>query len=175
MRLFQLILILLLPSSAWAEYESRQLFAKNDWIVELTYDTTNESFWCSAQTSNRSAQQFALTGYENDAASIFIFDDKWDLANRQIDFLIDIDYSRWNITGTGGGIGVSANLNDGDKASVFVGELAQGSAIAVYNSDERRIGTFSLSGSAAAINAFFDCWEKIAKPTDPFQTSSDPF
>ncbi len=163
------------PAAALAEYESRILFSKGAWLVEITYDTEDDVFWCSARSTNRQSQTFSVTAYANSTMSIFFFDNRWDLSPRPVSFIIDVDYERWTVDGSADGIGISSDLSNAEVAGEFVGDLMQGNAVALYNNDERRLATFSLNGSAAAINELIDCWDKIVVPRDPFQTSQDPF
>ena len=161
-------------SQVSAGYEDTKLFSKGYWSVVLTYNTDENSYWCEAKTSNRRGQVFSVTAYENGGIIVFVFDQRWSLAKRPVKFLIDIDYSRWTIDGTANNIAVSVQLNNNDKAGKFIKELAQGSAVALFNTEERRLATFSLRGSSAALTELVDCWRKITV-TDPFKTSTDPF
>lgn len=176
-----LLCLLFLPTIALAQdrYETQQLFRKGAWNVELTYDTYDQDLWCSAQTDNSQGQTFALTAYQSDQFTIFIFDHRWDIAPRPIDFIVDVDYSRWTMSGSGEGIGISITPEDPDNALKFLTELMQGNAVAVMNTNERRLATFSLNGSYAAIINLMDCWEKISlddsSKTDPFGSKDDPF
>jgi len=105
---------------------------------------------------------------------MFVFDNSWNISDRPIRFLIDVDYSRWTMDGQGSGIGISLTMSDPEAAGRFLVELMEGRAIAVMNDDTRRLATFSLRGSSAAISELFDCWDSISD-TDPFRTSTDPF
>lgn len=154
-------------------YEHNTLFQKGSWSVFLTYDTEDGDFWCVAETENRRAQSLNLVTYPNDQMTFFVFDESWNIAKRPVRFLVDIDYSRWTIDGTGDGIGVSLTMNEPDKAAKFVQELMEGNAVTILSADEHRLATFSLSGSFAAISNLMQCWDRISDD-DPF-TSSDPF
>lgn len=156
------------------EFESTTLFQKGSWNVELTFDTKDGDLWCSAETQNASGQSLAITGYDSGSIALFVFDQSWNISDRPIRFLIDIDYSRWTMNGHGRGISISLVLNDADSAILFLRELMEGNAVALMNADERRLATFSLSGSSAAIRNFFACWDKITV-SDPFTNETDPF
>ncbi|WP_134015653.1 hypothetical protein [Litoreibacter halocynthiae] len=161
--------------SAIAErYESSNLFAHKAWKVSLTYDTADNKFWCNAETYNRSGQTLSITAYDSGFAAVFFFDNRWRLQERKISFIVDIDYSRWTVDGKAHQSGISAGLNNGKTAGKFVGELAAGSAVALYNSNLARLATFSLSGSKAALLKLGECWNNIQK-RDPFGASTDPF
>lgn len=170
------------PFTVGAEpFESETLFSKGAWEVEITFDTEDSTFWCEAATDNRANQSFSIVAYDTGTAAIFVFDPRWNLSERSIKFLIDIDYSRWEISGRGSGRSVSSFMHDGEKAGKFLKELSQGNAVAIYNSDEKRLATFSLSGSSAALNALMECWTAIRPngadhtSSDPFRSSKDPF
>lgn len=156
-------------------FDTTVLFSKSDWTVELTHDTSDGELWCSAQTTNRAGQSFHLTAYDTDTLRLFVFDHNWNIAPRNVRFLVDIDYSRWTIDGHGQDISVSLALNDPEQAVRFIEQLMEGNAVAVMNADGRRLAVFSLSGSYAAISKLFECWERISR-TDPFGPSpNDPF
>lgn len=157
------------------EYESQTLFSKGAWEVEITYNTVAKNVWCSASTYNRFAQSFNIVAYDSGGLGLFVFDDSWDLKPRPVNFIVDIDYSRWTISGQASDTGVSANLTDIEKTKKFLGELQRGSAVAIYNEKVQKLSTFSLNGSSAALLSLMDCWNKIAKPSDPFEDNSDPF
>ena len=174
-------MIALSTRQAYAEFDSTKLFAKGNWFVERTHDTGDGDLWCSAETSNRNRQTFSLAAYDDGTFALFVFDQRWNVAERPVRFLVDIDYSRWTIDGTGRGIGISLTISDAEKAAEFLTELSEGNAVAVMNSDEKRVAVFSLNGSSAAIRKLFECWKEIgtkdpfSNASDPFQSSSDPF
>ncbi|MCW1950197.1 MAG: hypothetical protein KIH44_002375 [Octadecabacter sp.] len=115
-----------------------------------------------------------MTAYQPNSLTLFVFDRSWNIAERPLRFLVDVDYSRWTMDGNGSGIGISLTMSEAEAAGRFLTELMEGRAVAVMNSDERRLAVFSLRGSSAAITSLFDCWDSISE-TDPFRTSSDPF
>lgn len=165
----------MLPFAAMAsEYETELLYRKGSWTVELTHNTQEARLWCTASTVNSSGQVFSINLYDSRNAALFIFDYRWEIPRRPIRFLLDIDYSRWAMNGEGDGIGISIELSDEDKVPVFLEELSQGSAVALYNASERKLATFSLSGSSASILKAFDCWSQISVEADPF-SEGDPF
>lgn len=156
-------------------FDTTMLFAHKHWSVEHTYDSTDGSSWCSADTANGANQWFSVTGFDNGGIALFVGDPRWSLSSRQVRYRIDVDYSRWDIDGTADRSAVSVFLNGSDKAGKFLGELMGGSAVAVYSEDGRRLATFSLQGSHAAMNAFAECWARIHRGSDPFTNASDPF
>jgi len=176
-------LLLVVPSSLlFAEpFEYTQIFRKDAWTVELTHDASDGQLWCSAETENRRSQSFAITVYDTGNIGLFVFDRAWSIEKRPIRFIVDIDYSRWTIDGSGDGVGISFIMNEPEKTVKFLRELMEGSAVAVLNDNERRLAVFSLSGSYAALTELMKCGERISlkdpflSPTDPFSGSSDPF
>lgn len=153
-------------------YDTTRLFTRGSWYVELTHDTSDGELWCSAETRNNEAQVFSVTTYDDGAVILFVFDDRWDLAPRSIDFVVNIDRQRWTISGDADGIAISVSLDDKDQADDFLVDLARGGSVSVANTDERRIASFSLSGSSAALSTLMECWDSIllggAGPKDPF-------
>lgn len=168
-------LALLTAATATAsDYESRTLMATGAWSVEVVHDTSSGELFCSGTTTNRGGQQLGLTAFDDGYLGIFVFDGKWKLAERDISFLMDVDHSRWEMTGAGGDQTIHVGLNGNEGAGKFMEQLAGGSAVTILNADERRLATFSLRGSHRAILALLDCWKRIGAAT-PFQRASDPF
>lgn len=156
------------------QFDNTTLFEKDAWSVLHTYDADSGDAWCSADTSNAGGQMFSIVAYDHGAMAVIIADPNWRLAARDVRFRIDIDYSRWDVGGSGEDQAVFVALNDEDGAADFLGDLMQGGAVAVYNADDRKLATFSLQGSGSAIEAFFGCWSRI-DASDPFIAASDPF
>lgn len=167
-------------AQAQDRYETNTLFQKGTWTVSITYDNYDGLFWCDASTSNRQSQELALTLYETGLFTIFVFDPRWNISPRPLRFLIDVDYSRWKMDGEGDGVSISITPENGDKAAKFTREVMEGTAVALMNADGRRLGTFSLSGSYAAVLNLFECYDRIGKSdpfsdSDPFRGANDPF
>jgi len=142
-------------------YDTTRLFTRGAWYVELTHDTSDGELWCSAETRNNEAQVFSVTTYDDGAVILFVFDDRWSLAQRAVDFIVYIDRTRWTISGDADGIGISVSLDDKDQADDFLVDLARGGSVSVANADDRRIAAFSLAGSSAALSSLMECWDSI--------------
>jgi hypothetical protein len=172
------VLISILTFFAWTaqaqNYDTKELFSKGAWSVELTHNTTEGTLWCDATTRNRAGQEFSITAFDSGTMALFVFDNRWSLTKRSVKFLLDIDYARWTIDGTANDKAVSAVMSDARKSVEFLTGLQRGSAVAVFNESERRLATFSLSGSSAALTMLMDCWKRI-DVKDPFGNGSDPF
>lgn len=172
-----LLVVFLSSTSAWAN--TTALFQKGNWSVN--YVTGEELSWCEAQTTNSSGQTLDLTLFNTNTFTLYIFDDRWDIRKRPVSFILDIDYKRWNMDGSADGNMVSVSPDDPEKAGLFLTDLKKGSAVAIYNDDEYRLATFSLSGSSAALDVLFECWDRIGRPSspsnpeDPFTSTEDPF
>jgi len=160
--------------SAWAEFDSRRLFSRGSWYVDLARDTDDNSYWCSAETTNGARQSFSITAFDNRNAMLMIFDPTWNITARSVNFIVDVDYERWNISGHAEDKSVSVFLEGKGKASSFLEDLARGSAIAVYNEQLVRQASFSLRGSHDALLVLLKCWARIVS-NDPFSRSADPF
>lgn len=168
------VLALASGTAARAEFESETLLSAGRWTVELTHDTSDGQLWCAAQTTNRRGQTFDLTGFDTGNMTAYFFDESWELAEREVDILVDIDDSRWEITADADGISLSIGLNDRENASDFLREVASGSQLTLMNQAERRLAVFSLAGSRQAMAALIECWGNIGTK-DPFQKAADPF
>lgn len=166
-----------ISTTALAErYERQPLFSHKAWSVALTHDQLEDTFWCAAETTNRSGQLLSLTAFDNGNLALFIFDQRWDMYQRNIQYRIDIDYGRWELSGQAKDNAVSTFLNDPEKSIKFLTELSNGRAVAMYNADGRRLAVFSLLGSSAALRKLIECAGQISR-TDPFQSAptTDPF
>ena len=168
------LLFLGFPLSAQERYETTQLFSWNQWSVMLTYDTVDDGFWCSAETTNSTSQTFSITTHDDGAIALFVFDYSWNIEPRLVSFMVDIDYSRWYIDGQATGSAVSVFISDPTNAINFLEQLAAGSAVAILNDAGSRLAVFSLRGSSASITNLMECWDRILD-RDPFQNSADPF
>ena len=164
-------------TSAWAD--TTVLLQKGNWSVNFV--TGDSVSWCEAKTTNSAGQTFDLTLFDTDTFTMYVFDDRWSIRKRAISFILDIDYKRWNMDGSADGNMISVSPDDPQKAGEFLNDLKRGSAVALYNADEYRLATFSLSGSGAAVDVLFECWDQIGGPRspgnseDPFASVTDPF
>jgi hypothetical protein len=168
-------------SAAAANYDATPLLSRGAWEVQHVYLRNDGASWCEASTTNRAGQSFDITMFDSGNASLFIFDQSWSLAPRTVRFRIDIDYSEWSIAGTAERTSIWVALSDKQEAGDFMAQLAEGTAVALYNEMGHRLGTFSLKGSRAALATLAECWARIlasprgVSPRDPFLSASDPF
>lgn len=160
--------------------ETRPLFRKGNWEVDLIYDADDGTLSCAAGTSNRREQTMALIGHEQGWLMILFTDPRWRLKEREVSFLVDVDYSRWEIMGHANGRSVAVIPGNAAKAARFFRELKKGFAVALMNAEGRRLAVFSLKGSAASLGKFLECWQAIVvNGADPFgdppRSRADPF
>ena len=165
-----------IPSSGTSagSFDETRLFQRGAWSVSHTYDASDGTAWCSADTGNRGGQWFSVVAYDSGDAAVFVGDPAWNLSERSVRYRIDIDYEQWTIDGTASGSAVSVFLNGDEDAAAFLEELMRSSAVAAYNEDGRRLAAFSLAGSRAALEKLAECWGRIVSG-DPFRSASDPF
>lgn len=164
-------LLLMLPSFAFGQdYDVREVYRQGAWTVTVTQDLRTGDQWCSAETTNRRSQTFSITAFANASAALFVFDNQWSLRDRAIDFVVDVDRSRWTMSGNAGGNGVSIFFQGNDNAGQFVEDVAAGYQVTVRNADLRALAEFSLSGSRASLNVLMDCWQYVSG-----SYSQDPF
>lgn len=172
---------LLAPFSAQGnEYDTRIIHSQGAWAVSLTEEKSTGEMFCSAETSNNQSQWFSISTHENGTAALLVSDDRWNLAPRDIAFIIEIDSSPWNIQGQANAKSVSMFFNGNDNAGSFLEEVASGAELSVLNADRRRVADFSLFGSRLALTHLMDCWSFVsgqpsANQSDPFSNSNDPF
>lgn len=156
--------------------QAEEIFRHKSWSVRYLPPEGEYPALCDASTTNRSRQTFTIALYDDGNLGIFFFDSRWNIPERPLDFVVDIDYERWTLSGTGKGSSVHLLPTGDAKVVRFLDELASGSAVALYNTDIRRLATFSLAGSSAALLKLLDCAKYIAeKNRDPFRGSADPF
>lgn len=145
-----------------------------DW--RAVRDTTDSGIdFCMATTASAGGRQMLSLALTNSGMLISISDANWSLSQRPISFLLDIDYSRWRLTGNANNSIISAMVAKDVEMPNFIEELSQGSAIALYNLDEKPLGVFSLRGSHAALQKTFECFDTLKDKSDPFVTNKDPF
>lgn len=156
-----------LPAAAQT-YRDTLLFQSGAWAVFLVESSTGER-WCAAETDNGSLQTFSISAFSDGAAGLFVFDDRWNLAPRGVNFFVDVDGIRWDMAGTADGISVSLFFNDVNTGGQFLEDLARGNGVTVRNTNGQVLANFSLIGSRNALNTMFDCWERILPgAVDPF-------
>lgn len=158
-----LTVLSLLGTTAFAEVT---LFAQGAWYV--TSDERSGVMNCSAVTVNTRPQWFGFTGWDDGAAVILLVDPSWNLRRREVDFVISIDGSNWDVTGNASGERVAIEFRPTDTTSAFLDDIASGYQLTVLNEDGQSVAAFSLSGSRAAIGAFFACWADLGQISDPF-------
>jgi len=167
----------LLGGAARAEPESQLLFQKDQWTVEVVYDAESGNAWCVAATDNGRGQQFEVTLFDPGQLALYVWDQSWGLDKRSVDFLLDIDGSRWHLRGLAEGQSVSLGLNGKKEAVQLLDELYAGKRVRVYSAGGTRLASFSLGGSAASLKALFDCGVKIGAFTRApaeVPTTADP-
>lgn len=168
-----------------SDVASQMLFSKGAWSVHVGSGSDPQNIWCSAETSNKRGQNAIVAAYNSGDLVLIFTSPSWRLSKRNVRFLVDVDYSRWTVDGSAENNSVSIHMNDTEAASNFLREVSNGNAIALYNQDERKLATFSLSGSSAAVRSLFECWTVILEDSDPFgpspsqnkpvSTEHDPF
>lgn len=177
----QLSILCCLPLSSTAEQVD--LMEKGRWSVYIEISDDGIGKYCTAETVNSKSQVFDITFFRDGSLVFYLFDNSWQLDRRLVDFIVDFDYNRWEMTGTADGSMVRLAIEDEDTAMNFLHDVSSKSAVAIYNSNLEKISSFSLNGSAAAVLAVVGCAADIAewqrpeggRDIDPFQTQNDPF
>lgn len=90
-----------------------------------------------------------------------VFDPSWALSGQPVSYFINVDNNRWPINGTAGKKSVSVYLDPDGQAFNFLNDLAGGSAVTIYNLQERKLAAFSLRGSRESLAELWECWAKI--------------
>jgi hypothetical protein len=158
----------------FADYQVDRLYAKENWVLDLTHDLTDGDFWCSANTFNNKNQIFSITAYSNRIITLIILDPRWDITDRSVRFQIDVDRSRWIIDGIGHESGITLTLNNAGNSAAFLNELANGNSVILFNSSSETLATFSLRGSSNTMRRLFACLDQITGGNQATSTS-DPF
>ena len=162
-------------------YDSTVLLRHKDWSVKHVFDTSDGMQWCTAETAGRNGTSMSVTAYDNGAIAFSLFNPRWRMPeNAERHVTVDLDYERFGGWATTYGQALSLEL-DGEVGLNFLTHLSMGNAAAIYNEDMRRITTFSLRGSRAAVAKLGECFGLIRLPDerDPFigtgASGSDPF
>ncbi len=157
------LLMVCVGSSAVAgTYATTRLHNGGAWTVEETHDTGGEDRWCVARTVNGRGQTFDLTAYDSGFLMIFLHDPRWATDERRVSFQIDIDKSRWDLTGTASEDTIFVSVGNSQSTIRFLRKLMAGTAVSLYDERGDRLGRFSLDGSGVAIRSVVNCWDRIA-------------
>lgn len=167
------IAVVMICGTAFAAAESQVIFRKGNWYVEVVYDAESGGSWCAAVTDNGNGQQLDVTLFDQGEMILYVWDNSWQLKERQVDFRLDVDRSRWDMRGTADGQSVSLGLNGRKEAVQLLDDLYAGRSVRVYNDKGSKLATFSLTGSASSLRMLFDCGTKIGAFVK--KGSSDPF
>lgn len=152
--------LLLLASPATA-YETVTLYSKGAWstIVEM-YDTGEMA--CAMTTVQRGGR-LDLTHYRSRGGlEIYLNFDGVQGGAYVVDLELEVDdWGPWNLyKARGQGSAIFFELPDEDASSRLVAEIALGKMLYLYDGPEI-YHHWSLSGSAAALNALIDCVRKL--------------
>ena len=90
-----------------------------------------------------------------------------DMPERAGPLRLDVDYQRFEVQGIAEGEDIYVAA--AEFAPLFLA-IRDGRALALYSPSGKRIATASLAGSAAALVAFGECFDRIATSPEP-----DPF
>lgn len=157
------------PSMGRSQNTSQTLLNHKDWTVEFVQ--TRNSALCIASTSSRAGTRLSIFSIRGvDVFGLNIENPGWSLQDREAEIRVDVDYQRWRSV---------AELKD-ENISVFglnpefLDAIAYGNAVALKDSDDRNILTFSLRGSSAAMRALKTCQRSPARGSSP-RSSTDPF
>ncbi len=168
--------VLIVAMFVAAPVNAQQIFQHKEWRVSLVPPSNGSPGSCAAETINRQGQSFILGANGMGNAVVLFWDRRWDIPARPLKFVLDVDYERWFMTGTGDGQSVHLALDGSQKAVELIDQLAAGRAVALYNTDGAKLAVFSLSGSKASMFKLLDCARSLSVAnSDPFQSRADPF
>ncbi|QDY69393.1 hypothetical protein [Qingshengfaniella alkalisoli] len=151
-----------------------ELYSGGAWRVELTVDTDGGDLWCSASTRNRAGQSFDLTLYDSGRIALFVTDPRWDLAQRDVSFGLDVDGGFWRLRGRAQGTSIGAALPSGSDAVELLERISVGRRATLINNRRLPVANFALQGGDRAFVELYDCASKISDD-HALQVSADPF
>lgn len=170
-------------SSAASLADTTVLLEHKAWRVEHFYDSEDGSQICTAGATTGPIS-LDLIATDQGALALGLHNPEWRMPTGEARSLIlDADFERWTATATVADTAfLLAEVGDAETATALLADLGASTALAVYNTDMRRIATFSLAGSQAAVLKLVECWSRIYRPldrTDPFlgadARDADPF
>lgn len=181
---FPAILILAATAAAPAaadQFDESVLLRHKDWTVSHIHDSSDGQQWCDATTQSGQTAM-SLLAFDTGEFAFVLHDPRWRVPEGSERYMVvDIDYERFDGWADVVGSNLLGLTLTGETGVDFLVHLKLGSAVAVYNEDMRRIATFSLRGSSAAVAKLAECWSRIElpSPSDPFlgtgASSPDPF
>ena len=118
-----------------------------------------------ATTQNPSLQWFSIVAYDSGEVALFVGDRSWELEQEPVDFVVDIDQSRWSLGGRSGGNSVSVFFNGSERSGAFLGELRSSAEVSFFTVIGDPIATFSLAGAEHAFDVLVECSLTIARPS----------
>lgn len=175
------VLAAIVTTAAAEQFDQTILLRHEDWTVEHSFDASDGQQWCAAGTEETGGTAMGVIAFDDGMFAFTLHNQRWNMpedAERYI--TVDVDDERFDGWASTSGSMLFLTL-DGDVGVDFLKMLRDGDAVAVYNDDMRRISTFSLRGSAAAVAMLGECFSRIRLPDehDPFGStdarSSDPF
>jgi hypothetical protein len=160
------------------------LFEKGEWRTDVNiYD--DRSLSCETFSFGRNDTRFAFFSFDDGGFIIYIYKEEWEFGAHSTDtsYQIRIDQrSPWDIHGNREESSVMSFFDYDDPAvRRFFREIYNGTSMALMSENGNRIDSFSLSGSAANLNAHSECRNRIlgsgrGKSSDPFASGvTDPF
>jgi hypothetical protein len=173
----------LVLSSVASFADTTVLLEHKAWRVEHHYDPADASQICTAGSATGPIS-LDLIATDQGALALGLYNPEWRMPTGETRALIlDADFERWTATATIADTALLlAEVGDAETAAELLADLGASTALAVSNTDMRRIATFSLAGSHAAVLKLVECWSRIYRPldrTDPFLGAdagdADPF
>ena len=137
------------------------LLENGNWSVWVTKDAIQHELYCAAWTENAEGQTFGFGSLVGTGRLVAVFDERWLLENRDVNFHVDIDGSRWLMSGWSEGSYLRDDDNDPTNHYRFVREVGSGRTLTVFGEAGERLASFSLEGAAEALDTLAWCENHI--------------
>ena len=157
-----LILGSALPASGAATFDVLEERVYGHWRAVLYRNVNGGRVFCAVETDPIDAPMLRINRYRADGDTFLeIFDPAWNMMEGVVRFRFDVQVGMETIgvefIGRSWGDSYTYDFLQVDIYEAVLQLLATGSRLTVFNSNGTSIASYSLTGSAAAINAYRQC------------------
>ncbi len=146
-----------LPGWAGSLVKSESVYRHKQWeVIMASFD--DGSISCIARV-NKPDSAFAIWGHQRNPIQIQFWDRDWNFTPANEDIIVQIDRRpRWDLGNAElTGKNVWFTLPAGDAPIRFLREIKQGNSVVLMSATGKRIDSWSLAGSSAAMSVLADC------------------
>jgi hypothetical protein len=165
-------------SSTLLDPQIDTLFEQGDFVVTRELfpdDYPDDRNACVAEVTSVANPSLKFHGYEEGTIEIIIKNSDWELKDRDVVTIVDVDNTKWLVDAIANSYINAVTLNfekDPSLAPKIMNAVSKGDLLIVKTYSGNSIGEFSISESRAAMFALSKCWTELKTVAEP---SKDPF